>query len=153
MGLGLVHFGFVVTYLSEPLVRGYTTAASVQVFVSQLKYVFGLHLSSFSGPLSLIYVSEGGRRDGGGLCPVTSPAGRDPASPQTVLEVCQKLPQAVAGTVVTAVVAGVVLVLVKLLNGKLQRRLPLPIPGELLTVRSLGGRGEGQVRLCPGGHW
>nr|KAF6476206.1 solute carrier family 26 member 6 [Rousettus aegyptiacus] len=51
-----------------------------------------------------------------------------------VLEVCQKLPQAVAGTVVTAVVAGVVLVLVKLLNGKLQRRLPLPIPGELLTL-------------------
>lgn len=84
---------------------------------------------------------------------MTSRAGRDPASPQTVLEVCQKLPQAVAGTVVTAVVAGVVLVLVKLLNGKLQRRLPLPIPGELLTVRSLGGRGEGQVRLCPSGHW
>ncbi|XP_067610365.1 solute carrier family 26 member 6 isoform X9 [Pseudorca crassidens] len=36
VGLGLVHFGFVVTYLSEPLVRAYTTAASVQVFVSQL---------------------------------------------------------------------------------------------------------------------
>ena len=63
MGLGLVHFGFVVTYLSEPLVRGYTTAAYIQVFVSQLKYVFGLQLSSRSGPLSLIYVSEGGRRD------------------------------------------------------------------------------------------
>ncbi|XP_008563965.1 PREDICTED: solute carrier family 26 member 6 isoform X4 [Galeopterus variegatus] len=55
VALGLVHFGFVVTYLSEPLVRSYTTAASVQVFVSQLKYVFGLHLSSRSGPLSLIY--------------------------------------------------------------------------------------------------
>ncbi|XP_023376339.1 solute carrier family 26 member 6 isoform X2 [Pteropus vampyrus] len=107
VGLGLVHFGFVVTYLSEPLVRGYTTAASIQVFVSQLKYVFGLRLSNFSGPLSLIY---------------------------TVLEVCQKLPQAVVGTVVTAIVAGVVLVLVKLLNGKLQRHLPLPIPGELLTL-------------------
>lgn len=38
------------------------------------------------------------------------------------------------GTVVTAVVAGVVLVLVKLLNDKLQRYLPLPIPGELLTL-------------------
>ncbi|XP_063466010.1 solute carrier family 26 member 6 isoform X16 [Symphalangus syndactylus] len=56
VGLGLIHFGFVVTYLSEPLVRGYTTAAAVQVFVSQLKYVFGLHLSSHSGPLSLIYL-------------------------------------------------------------------------------------------------
>lgn len=59
VALGLVHFGFIVTYLSEPLVRGYTTAASVQVLVSQLKYVFGLTLSSRSGPLSLIYVSDG----------------------------------------------------------------------------------------------
>ncbi|XP_062971385.1 solute carrier family 26 member 6 isoform X2 [Cynocephalus volans] len=107
VALGLVHFGFVVTYLSEPLVRSYTTAASVQVFVSQLKYVFGLHLSSRSGPLSLIY---------------------------TVLEVCWELPHSVVGTVVTAVVAGVVLVLLKLLNDKLQRHLPLPIPGELLTL-------------------
>ncbi|XP_036905689.1 solute carrier family 26 member 6-like isoform X2 [Sturnira hondurensis] len=107
VGLGLGHFGFVVTYLSEPLVRGYTTAASVQVFVSQLKYVFGLHLSSFSGPLSLIY---------------------------TVLEVCWKLPQSLVGTVVTAVVAGVVLMAIKLLNDKLRRHLPLPLPGELLTL-------------------
>ncbi|XP_057560994.1 solute carrier family 26 member 6 isoform X5 [Hippopotamus amphibius kiboko] len=107
VGLGLVHFGFVVTYLSEPLVRAYTTAASVQVFISQLKYVFGLHLSSRSGPLSLIY---------------------------TVLEVCWKLPETVIGTMVTAVVAGVVLVLVKLLNDKLRRHLPMPLPGELLTL-------------------
>ncbi|XP_078206913.1 solute carrier family 26 member 6 isoform X12 [Callithrix jacchus] len=107
VGLGLVHFGFVVTYLSEPLVRGYTTAAAVQVFVSQLKYVFELHLSSHSGPLSLIY---------------------------TVLEVCWKLPDSKVGTMVTAAVAGVVLVLVKLLNDKLQQQLPMPIPGELLTL-------------------
>uniref|UniRef100_A0A8D2D5L3 STAS domain-containing protein n=1 Tax=Sciurus vulgaris TaxID=55149 RepID=A0A8D2D5L3_SCIVU len=51
-----------------------------------------------------------------------------------VLEVCWKLSQSVIGTVVTAVVAGVVLVVVKLLNDKLQRYLPLPIPGELLTL-------------------
>uniref|UniRef100_A0A8C4LQX1 Solute carrier family 26 member 6 n=1 Tax=Equus asinus asinus TaxID=83772 RepID=A0A8C4LQX1_EQUAS len=104
VGLGLVHFGFVVTYLSEPLVRGYTTAASVQVFISQLKYVFGLQLSSRSGPLSIIYV------------------------------ICWKLPQSVVGTMVTALVAGVVLVVMKLLNDKLQRHLPLPIPRELLTL-------------------
>ncbi|XP_045435568.1 solute carrier family 26 member 6 isoform X1 [Pipistrellus kuhlii] len=107
VGLGLVHFGFVVTYLSEPLVRGYTTAAAVQVFVSQLKYVFGLKLSSFSGPLSLVY---------------------------TLLEVGWKLPQSKVGSVVTAAVAGMVLVAVKLLNDKLKRCLPLPLPGELLTL-------------------
>lgn len=77
-------------------------------------------------------------------------AGCDPVSPQTLLEVCWKLPQSVVGTMVTALVAGVVLVVVKLLNDKLQQHLPLPIPGELLTVRILGGagdRGEGQVGI------
>nr|XP_023476250.1 solute carrier family 26 member 6 isoform X11 [Equus caballus] len=53
---------------------------------------------------------------------------------QTLLEVCWKLPQSVVGTMVTALVAGVVLVVVKLLNDKLQQHLPLPIPGELLTL-------------------
>lgn len=70
---------------------------------------------------------------------MTLSAGCDPASPQTVVEVCRELPQSVVGTVVTAVVAGAVLVLVKLLNDKLQRHLPLPLPGELLMVRSLEG--------------
>ncbi|XP_033615636.1 solute carrier family 26 member 6 isoform X3 [Fukomys damarensis] len=112
VALGLVHFGFVVNYLSEPLVRSYTTAASVQVFVSQLKYVFGLQLNSRSGPLSLIY---------------------------TFLEICWKLPKSVVGTVVTAVVAGVALVMVKILNDKLHRCLPLPVPGELLTLIAATG--------------
>lgn len=66
--------------------------------------------------------------------PRTLSAGCDPPSPQTVLEVCWKLPQTVVGTMVTAVVAGVVLVLVKLFNDKLRRQLPMPLPGELLTV-------------------
>uniref|UniRef100_F6SV71 Solute carrier family 26 member 6 n=1 Tax=Callithrix jacchus TaxID=9483 RepID=F6SV71_CALJA len=51
-----------------------------------------------------------------------------------VLEVCWKLPDSKVGTMVTAAVAGVVLVLVKLLNDKLQQQLPMPIPGELLTL-------------------
>lgn len=69
-------------------------------------------------------------------CPMTANPGYNTASPQTVLEVCSKLPLTVPGTVVTALVAGVVLVMVKLLNEKLKRHLPLPIPGELLTVGS-----------------
>uniref|UniRef100_A0A8V5HJ60 Uncharacterized protein n=1 Tax=Melopsittacus undulatus TaxID=13146 RepID=A0A8V5HJ60_MELUD len=53
VALGLLQFGFVVTYLSDPLVRGYTTAASVHVLISQLKNVFGVSLGEHSGPLSL----------------------------------------------------------------------------------------------------
>lgn len=55
--LGMVRFGFVVTYLSEPLVRGYTTGSACHVCVSQLKYLFGIAPTRFTGPLSLIYVS------------------------------------------------------------------------------------------------
>ena len=53
----MVHFGFVVTYLSEPLVRGYTTAAAIHGVVSQLKYTLGISPTRFSGPFYLIYVS------------------------------------------------------------------------------------------------
>lgn len=83
---------------------------------------------------------------------MTLSAGSDPTSPQTVLEVCWKLPQSVVGAMVTALVAGVALVMVKLLSDKLKQHLPLPIPGELLTVRVVGEKGEGQVRLYPCGH-
>lgn len=55
--LGVVKFGFVVTYLSEPLVRGYTTASACHVCVSQLKYLFGVKPARFAGPFALIYVS------------------------------------------------------------------------------------------------
>lgn len=54
--LGLVQFGFVVTYLSEPLVRGYTTGAAIHVIVSQLKYTFGINPERYSGPIALVYV-------------------------------------------------------------------------------------------------
>lgn len=53
----MVKFGFVGTYLSEPLVRGYTTAAAVHAMVAQLKYILGILPTRFNGPLSLVYVS------------------------------------------------------------------------------------------------
>nr|XP_028574991.1 solute carrier family 26 member 6 [Podarcis muralis] len=107
IALGLLQFGFVATYLSEPLVRGYTTAASIQVLISQLKYVFGVTVKEYAGPLSIIY---------------------------TFLEVCSKLPNTNVGTLVTSLVAMVSILLVKLLNDKIGKRLPIPIPIELLTI-------------------
>lgn len=58
LAFGLLRFGFVAIYLTEPLVRGFTTAASVHVCVSQLKYLLGVRTRRFSGPLSVIYVSS-----------------------------------------------------------------------------------------------
>lgn len=56
--LGLLRFGFVAIYLTEPLVRGFTTAAAVHVFISQLKYLLGIQTPRFSGPLSALNVSH-----------------------------------------------------------------------------------------------
>ncbi|NXY77403.1 S26A6 protein, partial [Glareola pratincola] len=107
VALGLLQFGFVVTYLSEPLVRGYTTAASVHVLISQLKNVFGISLGEHSGPLSLFI---------------------------TFIEICQKLPDTNVGTLVTAIIAMVVIFIVKELNHKFAAKLPMPIPIELITI-------------------
>nr|XP_041574627.1 solute carrier family 26 member 6 [Taeniopygia guttata] len=105
--LGLLQFGFVVTYLSDPLVRGYTTAASVHVLISQLKNVFGVSQSEHSGPLSLFV---------------------------TVIDLCKKLPDTNVGTLVTSIIAMVSILIVKELNHKFGAKLPMPIPIELITV-------------------
>uniref|UniRef100_A0AAX7TTX4 SLC26A/SulP transporter domain-containing protein n=1 Tax=Astatotilapia calliptera TaxID=8154 RepID=A0AAX7TTX4_ASTCA len=105
--LGLVQFGFVVTYLSEPLVRGYTTGAAIHVIVSQLKYTFGVNPVRHNGPLSLIY---------------------------TVLEICYLLPQSNIGTLVTSVITILGLIAAKELNAFLGKKIPVPIPVELIIV-------------------
>ncbi|XP_057686156.1 solute carrier family 26 member 6-like isoform X2 [Corythoichthys intestinalis] len=105
--LGMVRFGFVVTYLSEPLVRGYTTASACHVLGSQLKYLFGVNPARFSGPLSLIY---------------------------TLVEICRLIPQTVIPELVVSLVSLTVLIVVKEFNGRFRHRLLLPIPIELIVI-------------------
>ncbi|KAK1796581.1 hypothetical protein P4O66_009615 [Electrophorus voltai] len=57
--LGLMQFGFVGTYLSEPLVRAYTSAAAAHAVLAQLKTIFGVSPARFSGPLSMVYIVVG----------------------------------------------------------------------------------------------
>uniref|UniRef100_A0A674D2T2 Solute carrier family 26 member 6 n=1 Tax=Salmo trutta TaxID=8032 RepID=A0A674D2T2_SALTR len=103
MLLGLVQFGFVVTYLSEPLVRGYTTGAAIHVIVSQLKYTFGISPKRHSGPFALIFV-------------------------------CYLVPETNIGTLVVSLVSIIGLIMVKELNTYLGKKLPVPIPVELLGI-------------------
>ena len=52
---GIMQMGLVSVYLSEQLVSGFTTAASLYVFTSQLEFLFGFeHMTHKSGPLALI---------------------------------------------------------------------------------------------------
>uniref|UniRef100_A0A672V3K6 Solute carrier family 26 member 6 n=1 Tax=Strigops habroptila TaxID=2489341 RepID=A0A672V3K6_STRHB len=52
----------------------------------------------------------------------------------TLIEICQKLPETNVGTLVTAIIAMVVIYIVKELNHKFAAKLPMPIPIELITI-------------------
>ncbi|XP_036386680.1 solute carrier family 26 member 6-like [Megalops cyprinoides] len=105
--LSLIHFGFVVTFLSEPLVRAYTTGAAIHVIVSQLKYTFGISPHRYRGPLALLY---------------------------TVHELCCLLPETNNATLIISAVSIIALIAVKELNTLLFYRLPFPVPVELLAI-------------------
>ncbi|KAF3689910.1 Solute carrier family 26 member 6 [Channa argus] len=104
---GLVKFGFVGMYLSEPLVRAYTTAAAGHAVVAQLKNIFGILPARFSGPLSLVY---------------------------TLKDVCSLLPHTHIPTLVVSAVSMLFLIATKELNAFLSPKLPVPIPVELITI-------------------
>ncbi|XP_071590009.1 pendrin isoform X3 [Heliangelus exortis] len=52
---GVLQIGFIVRYLADPLVGGFTTAAAFQVLVSQLKIVLNVSTKNYNGVLSIIY--------------------------------------------------------------------------------------------------
>ncbi|XP_063797222.1 solute carrier family 26 member 6-like isoform X2 [Pseudophryne corroboree] len=105
--LGLVQFGFIVTYLSDPLIRGYTSAAAIHVTVSQLESILGVAVSHQSKPLSLIY---------------------------TIVNLCYKIPQTNVAALLAGLIAIAVMLVVKFLNEKYKSKIRMPIPIELITL-------------------
>ncbi|XP_064199511.1 prestin isoform X1 [Anguilla rostrata] len=105
--LGLLRFGFVAIYLTEPLVRGFTTAAAVHVFISQLKYLLGVQTMRFSGTLSAIF---------------------------SLVAVLKNILSTNVATLVVGLVCVVFLYGVKDLNDRFKKKLPIPIPGEIIVV-------------------
>uniref|UniRef100_A0A4W4F5A6 STAS domain-containing protein n=1 Tax=Electrophorus electricus TaxID=8005 RepID=A0A4W4F5A6_ELEEL len=105
--LGLMQFGFVGTYLSEPLVRAYTSAAAAHAVLAQLKTIFGVSPARFSGPLSMVY---------------------------TLVDVCGLLPNTHLPTLVVSVLSIVILITAKELNNRCRKKLQVPIPVELIVI-------------------
>uniref|UniRef100_A0A3B3UAY6 Solute carrier family 26 member 6, like 1 n=1 Tax=Poecilia latipinna TaxID=48699 RepID=A0A3B3UAY6_9TELE len=105
--LGVIKFGFVGTYLSEPLVRAYTSAAAAHAVVAQLKYLFKVSPKRFTGPLSQVY---------------------------TLVDLCLSLPKTHLPTLLVSSVTIVLLTGAKELNSFLSTKLPVPIPVELITI-------------------
>ncbi|XP_051543829.1 prestin-like [Myxocyprinus asiaticus] len=105
--LGLLRFGFLAIYLTEPLVRGFTTAAAVHVSVSQLKYLLGVHTARFNGPLSVLHSLDA---------------------------VFRNIASTNVATLIIGLVCSVFLYAVKDLNERFKKKLPIPIPGEIIVV-------------------
>uniref|UniRef100_A0AAY5F388 STAS domain-containing protein n=1 Tax=Electrophorus electricus TaxID=8005 RepID=A0AAY5F388_ELEEL len=112
LAMGLLQVGFIVIYLSDTLISGFTTAAAAHILVSQLKFIFGLHVQGFSGPLSVIYILEG---------------------------VFGQITSTNLHDLVTSIVVMVVVLTVKELNERFKSKLPVPIPIEvIMTVIACG---------------
>ncbi|NWH78790.1 S26A9 protein, partial [Piaya cayana] len=105
--LGFVQFGFVAIYLSESFIRGFMTAAGLQILISVLKYVFGLTVPSYTGPLAIVY---------------------------TFIDICKGLPATNVASLVYALVSAVLLMVVKELNLKYMKKIRMPIPGPFRIV-------------------
>eukprot|EP00079_Xenopus_tropicalis_P034034 XP_017947805.1 PREDICTED: chloride anion exchanger-like [Xenopus tropicalis] len=112
LAMGLLQIGFIVIYLSDSLISGFTTAAAIHVLVSQLKFVFGLKVEPFSGPLSLFYVS---------------------------IRIFIQITDTNIADLVTSIIIMVVVFVVKEINDRFKAKIPVPIPIEvIMTVIATG---------------
>jgi MFS superfamily sulfate permease-like transporter len=54
--MGVVGLGCVTQYMPVPVMRGFVTGSAVHVAVSQLKYAFGIHVTSYAGNFKVVRV-------------------------------------------------------------------------------------------------
>ncbi|XP_068128787.1 chloride anion exchanger-like [Hyperolius riggenbachi] len=112
LALGLLQVGFIVIYLSDALISGFTTAAAIHVLISQLKFVLGLKVDQFSGPLALFYTLE---------------------------NLFSKITKTNIADLVTSIIIMVVVFAVKEVNDRFKSKIPVPIPIEvIMTVIATG---------------
>nr|XP_019964429.1 PREDICTED: solute carrier family 26 member 9 [Paralichthys olivaceus] len=107
IGFGFMQFGFVAIYLSESFVRGFMTAAGLQILISVLKYIFGIKVPPYSGPLAVVY---------------------------TLIDIVAGLADTNVASLVFALVSSVVLIVVKELSARYRHKLPFPVPMEIIIV-------------------
>uniref|UniRef100_A0A8C9R4M8 Solute carrier family 26 member 10 n=1 Tax=Scleropages formosus TaxID=113540 RepID=A0A8C9R4M8_SCLFO len=106
-GFGHSRLGFLSTYLSEPIVKAFTSAAAFHVTVSQLQSMLGLRLPRYTSTFSLF---------------------------KTLASVLENLPFTNLAELLISLVCLAVLVPMKELNMRFRHRLRTPIPVEILTV-------------------
>eukprot|EP00069_Balaena_mysticetus_P019750 bmy_12508T0 len=110
--MGVLQLGFVVIYLSESLISGFTTAAAVHVLVSQLKFILQLTVPAHADPFSIFKV---------------------------LISIFSQIEKTNIADLVTSLVILLVVFVVKEINQRYKAKLPVPIPIELImTVIATG---------------
>ncbi|XP_033370176.1 chloride anion exchanger isoform X2 [Parus major] len=105
--LGILQFGFIVIYLSQSLISGFTTAAAIHVLVSQLKFMLQLPVPGFNKPFGIIYTLE---------------------------SIFSQITKTNIADLVTSLVVLLIVFVVKEMNDRYKEKLPTPIPIELLVT-------------------
>ncbi|XP_066505779.1 sulfate transporter [Hoplias malabaricus] len=105
--MGLLQVGFVSVFLSDSLLSGFATGASLTILTSQLKYLLGLNLPRAKGWGSLI---------------------------KTWISLLKNLGQTNICDLITSLLCLLVLVPTKELNDRFKSKLKAPIPFELFVV-------------------
>lgn len=105
--MGLLQIGFVSVFLSDSLLSGFATGASLTILTSQIKYFLGLHLPRVQGWGSLI---------------------------KTWISLFKNLGHTNLCDLITSLICLLVLVPAKELNNRFKAKLKAPIPFELFVV-------------------
>ncbi|XP_053306597.1 pendrin-like [Spea bombifrons] len=107
LGLGILQIGFIVRYLGEPLVGGFTTAAAFQVLVSQIKQVLNVPTGNYNGVFSIIL---------------------------TIIDIFANIAKTNIADLIAGLLAFIVCVVVKEINEKYKQKLRVPIPIEIIVT-------------------
>uniref|UniRef100_A0A452HIY6 SLC26A/SulP transporter domain-containing protein n=1 Tax=Gopherus agassizii TaxID=38772 RepID=A0A452HIY6_9SAUR len=112
--LGALQVGFVIIYLSQSLISGFTTAAAIHVVVSQLKFILQLPVIGCKEPFSIFCMHD-------------------------VSACLQNITKTNIADLVTGLIILVIVFVVKEINERYKTKLPVPIPIELfVTVVAAG---------------
>ncbi|XP_068525858.1 pendrin isoform X1 [Anas acuta] len=104
---GVLQIGFIVRYLADPLVGGFTTAAAFQVFVSQLKIVLNVSTKNYNGVLSIIY---------------------------TLIETFERIGTTNIADLIAGLLTIFICMVVKEINDRFKHKIPIPIPIEVIVT-------------------